>query len=173
MGDLYAKIQKLPDDKRVRIEADIKACYKNRPEVAMVNSDKGITNLHVPSDVIIDASMPAMIRESGKMWGPDGKLHDTKAVIPDRCYADVYQVVIEDCKNTALMTLRPWEAFPTWVLWRKRPRSTALTTRPSRRPETERSGSLTLQGRRYWSRTWKKATSSEYVRQRMRRYRIG
>ena len=99
LGDLYAKIQKLPDDKRVRIEADIKACYKNRPEVAMVNSDKGITNLHVPSDVIIDASMPAMIRESGKMWGPDGKLHDTKAVIPDRCYADVYQVVIEDCKK--------------------------------------------------------------------------
>ncbi len=99
LGDLYAKIQKLPEAKRAEIEADIKACYKNRPEVAMVNSDKGITNLHVPSDVIIDASMPAMIRESGKMWGPDGKLHDTKAVIPDRCYADVFQVVIEDCKK--------------------------------------------------------------------------
>ncbi|MBI2413977.1 MAG: NADP-dependent isocitrate dehydrogenase [Deltaproteobacteria bacterium] len=99
LGDLYAKIAKLPDARRAEIEADIKACYKNRPEVAMVNSDKGITNLHVPSDVIVDASMPAMIRESGKMWGPDGKLHDTKATIPDRCYAGVYQEVIEDCKK--------------------------------------------------------------------------
>lgn len=99
LGDLYAKIAKLPDAKRAEIEADIKACYKTRPEIAMVNSDKGITNLHVPSDVIVDASMPAMIRESGKMWGPDGKLHDTKATIPDRCYAGVYQVVIDDCKK--------------------------------------------------------------------------
>ncbi len=99
LGDIYAKIAKLPEDKRAGIEADIKACYKNRPELAMVNSDKGITNLHVPSDVIVDASMPAMIRESGKMWGSDGKLHDTKAVIPDRCYAGVYQVVIDDCKK--------------------------------------------------------------------------
>ncbi len=98
-GDLAAKIAKLPDAKRAEIEADIKACYQKRPELAMVNSEKGITNLNVPSDVIIDASMPAMIRESGKMWGPDGKLHDTKAVIPDRCYAGVYQVVIEDCKK--------------------------------------------------------------------------
>ena len=99
LGDLYAKIAKLSDAKRAEIEADIKACFKNRPEVAMVNSEKGITNLHVPSDVIIDASMPAMIRESGKMWGPDGLLHDTKAVIPDRCYAGVYQAVIDDCKK--------------------------------------------------------------------------
>lgn len=99
LGDLYAKIKGLPADKQAEIEADIKAEYARRPELAMVNSDKGITNLHVPSDVIIDASMPAMIRESGKMWGPDGQLHDAKAVIPDRCYADVYQVVIEDCKK--------------------------------------------------------------------------
>ncbi|MBI5970810.1 MAG: NADP-dependent isocitrate dehydrogenase [Deltaproteobacteria bacterium] len=99
LGDLYAKIAKLPDAQRIQIEADIKTCYKNRSEVAMVNSEKGITNLHVPSDVIIDASMPAMIRESGKMWGVDGKLHDTKAVIPDRCYAGVYQETIEDCKK--------------------------------------------------------------------------
>jgi len=99
LGDLYAKIANLPEAKRAEIEAGIKACYKNRPEVAMVNSDKGITNLHVPSDVIVDASMPAMIRESGKMWGPDGKLRDTKAVIPDRCYAGVYHEVIEDCKK--------------------------------------------------------------------------
>ncbi|MGE5757499.1 MAG: NADP-dependent isocitrate dehydrogenase, partial [Sideroxydans sp.] len=98
-GDLLAKIATLPEAKRAEIEADIQACYKNRPELAMVNSDKGITNLHVPSDVIVDASMPAMIREGGKMWGTDGKLHDTKAMIPDRCYARIYQVVIDDCKK--------------------------------------------------------------------------
>ncbi|MCP4937370.1 MAG: NADP-dependent isocitrate dehydrogenase, partial [bacterium] len=97
MGDLDAKIASLPEDQRAEIEADIQACYKSRPELAMVNSDKGITNLHVSSDVIIDASMPAMIRESGKMWGPDGKLHDTKAMIPDRSYAGVYQAAIEHC----------------------------------------------------------------------------
>ena len=97
LGDLYALIAKLPQAQRAEIEADIQACYKTRPELAMVNSDKGITNLHVPSDVIIDASMPAMIRESGKMWGPDGELHDTKALIPDRSYAGVYQATIEDC----------------------------------------------------------------------------
>ncbi len=99
MGDLYPKIAELPEAKRAEIEADIQACYRARPELAMVNSDKGITNLHVPSDVIIDATMPAMIRESGKMWGPDGKLHETKAVIPDRCYASVYQVAIDDCRK--------------------------------------------------------------------------
>jgi len=98
-GDLIAKIATLPEAKRAEIEADIQACYKNRPELAMVNSDKGITNLHVPSDIIVDASMPAMIRESGKMWGTDGKLHDTKAMIPDRSYARIYQVVIDDCKK--------------------------------------------------------------------------
>ena len=99
LGDLYAKIAKLPEAQRAEIEADIQAVYNTRPELAMVNSDKGITNLHVPSDIIVDASMPAMIRDSGKMWGTDGKLHDTKAMIPDRCYARVYQVVIEDCKQ--------------------------------------------------------------------------
>jgi isocitrate dehydrogenase len=99
LGDLLAKIATLPEAKRAEIEADILACYKSRPELAMVNSDKGITNLHVPSDVIVDASMPAMIRESGKMWGTDGKLHDTKAMIPDRCYARIYQVTIDDCKK--------------------------------------------------------------------------
>lgn len=98
IGDLYAKIKTLPDDQRNEIEQAIQALYQVRPQLAMVNSDKGITNLHVPSDVIVDASMPAMIRDSGKMWGPDGQLHDTKAIIPDRCYAGVYQVVIEDCK---------------------------------------------------------------------------
>ncbi|WP_345815856.1 NADP-dependent isocitrate dehydrogenase [Paraburkholderia sp. PREW-6R] len=99
IGDLYARLKDLPAETREAIEADIKAQYEKRPHLAMVNSDKGITSLHVPSDVIVDASMPAMIRESGKMWGADGALHDAKAVIPDRCYAGVYQAVIEDCKK--------------------------------------------------------------------------
>ncbi|CAB3777752.1 Isocitrate dehydrogenase [NADP] [Paraburkholderia ultramafica] len=99
IGDLYARLKDLPAATVEAIEADIKAQYAQRPQLAMVNSDKGITSLHVPSDVIVDASMPAMIRESGKMWGADGALHDAKAVIPDRCYADVYQAVIEDCKK--------------------------------------------------------------------------
>jgi len=98
IGDLYARIKALSADQQAAIEADIQAVYAARPALAMVNSDKGITNLHVPSDVIVDASMPAMIRDSGKMWGTDGQLHDTKAVIPDRCYATIYQAVIEDCK---------------------------------------------------------------------------
>ncbi len=98
IGDLYARLPQLPDATQEAIKADIAAEYAKRPAVAMVNSDKGITNLHVPSDVIVDASMPAMIRDSGKMWNAEGKLQDTKAVIPDRCYAGVYQAVIADCK---------------------------------------------------------------------------
>lgn len=94
IGEVYEKIKRLPDALRADIEADIEACYAHRPALAMVNSDRGITNLHVPSDVIIDASMPAAIRESGRMWGPDGALCDTKFTIPDRCYARVYQEVI-------------------------------------------------------------------------------
>ena len=99
LGDVYAKIASLPDAKREEIEADIQAVYQTRPELAMVNSDKGITNLHVPSDVIVDASMPAALRSSGQMWGTDGKLHDTKAMIPDRCYAGIYQEVFDFCKQ--------------------------------------------------------------------------
>lgn len=98
IGDLYSSIKKLPADKQAEIEADISAVYADRPALAMVNSDKGITNLHVPSDVIVDASMPAMIRDSGRMWNTAGELQDAKAVIPDRCYAGIYQAVIEDCK---------------------------------------------------------------------------
>ena len=99
IGDLYAKIDKLPAAKKDEILAAVEAVYANSPDLAMVNSDKGITNLHVPSDVIIDASMPAMIRTSGQMWNKDGKLQDTKAVIPDRCYAGVYQATIDFCKK--------------------------------------------------------------------------
>jgi len=99
LGDLYAKIATLPDVQRAEIEADLKAAMQNGPALAMVNSDKGITNLHVPSDVIIDASMPPMIRDGGKMWGADGQPADTLALIPDRCYATVYEAVVEDCKT--------------------------------------------------------------------------
>ncbi len=98
-GDLVAKLKELPADKQAEIEADIQKCYESRPDVAMVNSDKGITNLHVPSDVIIDASMPAMIRTSGQMWDKNGKQQDTKAVIPDSSYAAVYEETIEFCKE--------------------------------------------------------------------------
>ncbi len=98
IGDLYARIATLPEAEQAAIKADIAAEYARRPALAMVNSDKGITNLHVPSDVIVDASMPAMIRDGGKMWNAEGKLQDTKALIPDRSYATIYQAVIEDCK---------------------------------------------------------------------------
>ncbi len=99
VADMLTRIETLPEAEKAPIKADIAATYAKRPALAMVNSDKGITNLHVPSDVIIDASMPAMIRESGKMWGPDGKLQDTIATIPDRCYSTLFQVVIDDCKK--------------------------------------------------------------------------
>ena len=99
MADLYVKIKKLPEAKRAEIEADIQAVYKVQPPLAMVDSDKGITNMHAPNDIIVDASMPVVVRDSGRMWGPDGKLHDTKAMIPDRCYATTYRTIIEDCKK--------------------------------------------------------------------------
>ncbi|PCJ58848.1 MAG: isocitrate dehydrogenase (NADP(+)) [Planctomycetota bacterium] len=99
LGDVYTKIKELPASEQETIEADIKACYESQPDLAMVNSDKGITNLHVPSDVIIDASMPAAIRTSGGMWNKDGNLQDMLAVIPDRSYAGVYQEAIDFCKK--------------------------------------------------------------------------
>src|SRR5262245_61196693 len=98
LGEMLTKIETLAEAEKAAIKADIQAQYAKRPGLAMVNSDKGITNLHVPSDVIIDASMPAMIRESGKMWGADGKLYDCIAAIPDRCYSTLFQAVIDDCK---------------------------------------------------------------------------
>ena len=99
MGDLYLKIAKLPADKKAEIEADIQEVYKKQPHLAMVDSDKGITNLHASNDIIIDASMPVVIRDSGGMWGPDGKLHDVKCVVPDRCYSRWYQVCVDFCKK--------------------------------------------------------------------------
>jgi len=128
LGDLYTKIAKLPEAQRAEIEADIQAVYKTRPELAMVNSDKGITNLHVPSDVIVDASMPAMIRDSGKMWGTDGKLHDTKAMIPDRSYARIYQVVIEDCKKHGAFDPKTMGSVPNVGLMAQKAKNTVHTT---------------------------------------------
>lgn len=112
LGDVYAKIKSLPDDQRKAIEADIQAVYQKRPPMAMVNSDKGITNLHVPSDIIIDASMPPVIRDSGKMWGPDGKLADVKCVIPDASYAPVYHEVVEFCKQKGQFDPRTMGTIP-------------------------------------------------------------
>jgi isocitrate dehydrogenase len=112
MGDLTAKIVDLPEAQRHEIETDIQACYASSPDLAMVNSDKGITNLHVPSDIIIDASMPAAIRASGQMWGPDGNQKDTKYVIPDRCYAGVYRETIEFCKTHGAFDPRTMGSVP-------------------------------------------------------------
>ena len=112
VGDLLTRVETLPAAERDAIKSDIAAIYERRPALAMVNSDRGITNLHVPSDVIVDASMPAMIRESGRMWGPDGKLHDVDAVIPDRCYARMYQTVIEDCKAHGAFDPRTMGSVP-------------------------------------------------------------
>ncbi|MEM7557562.1 MAG: NADP-dependent isocitrate dehydrogenase [Planctomycetota bacterium] len=99
VGDLVARLDNLPEDKKTEIQAAIDAVYESQPPMAMVDSDRGITNLHVPSDIIIDASMPAAIRSSGQMWGPDGKPHDTKFVIPDRSYAPIYQATVDFCKE--------------------------------------------------------------------------
>jgi isocitrate dehydrogenase len=112
VGDLYIKIKALPDDQRKAIEADIQAVYQKRPAMAMVNSDKGITNLHVPSDIIIDASMPPVIRDSGKMWNPEGKLQDVKCVIPDASYAPVYHEVVEFCKKHGAFDPRTMGSVP-------------------------------------------------------------
>ena len=112
LGDVYAKIANLPAEKKAEIEADIDAVYAVRPPMAMVDSDRGITNLHVPSDIIIDASMPAAIRASGQMWGPDGKQKDTKFMIPDRNYAGVFQSVIEFCKKHGAFDPRTMGTVP-------------------------------------------------------------
>ena len=106
LADLLTRIEELPSEQQRQIKDHIEAAYARRPRLAMVNSDKGITNLHVPSDIIIDASMPAAIRASGQMWGADGQLHDTKAIIPDRCYAGIYQATIEFCKEHGAFDVR-------------------------------------------------------------------
>jgi isocitrate dehydrogenase len=112
LGDLLAKIEKLPAAEKAAIESDLKATLATRPPLAMVNSDKGITNLHVPSDVIIDASMPPMIRDGGKMWNAEGKAQDTLAVIPDSCYASVYQAVIDFCRENGALDPKTMGSVP-------------------------------------------------------------
>jgi isocitrate dehydrogenase len=109
LGDVYAKINSLANAQKQQVIDDIQKVYESMPDLAMVNSDKGITNLHVPSDVIIDASMPAMIRTSGQMWNKEGNQQDTKAVIPDRSYAGIYQATIDFCKKMVLLILLLWE----------------------------------------------------------------
>lgn len=111
-GDVLAKIATLPEEKRKEIEAVIAACYANGPEIAMVNSERGITNLHVPSDVIIDASIPAAIRSSGQMWAPGGNLKDTKALVPDRSYAGVYSATVAFCKKNGAFDVKTMGTVP-------------------------------------------------------------
>src|SRR6185436_11702270 len=138
MVDLYDKIATLPESQREEIMEDLHACHEHRPELAMVDSSKGITNFHSPSDVIVDASMPAMIRAGGKMYGADGRLKEVKAVMPESTFARIYQEIINFCKWQARSTRGPWAPCPTWASWRRRRRNTAPTTRPSRSRKTAR-----------------------------------
>ena len=120
LGDLYSKLDQVDSSKKAEIEADIDAVYASQPRLAMVNSAKGITNLHVPSDVIIDASMPAMIRGGGKMWNKEDKEEDTLAMIPDRCYATTYQVIIDDCKKNGALDPKTMGSVPNVGLMAKK-----------------------------------------------------
>ncbi len=120
IGDLYYYLDKIDADKKAEIEADIAAIYEKQPRLAMVNSHKGITNLHVPSDVIIDASMPAMIRGGGKMWNTNDKEEDTLAMIPDRCYATTFQAVIDDCKENGALDPKTMGSVPNVGLMAKK-----------------------------------------------------
>ncbi len=120
LGVLYERIKDLPEEKRKEIERDIEACYEKRPKLAMVDSDRGITNLHMPNLVIIDASMPAAIKTGGQMWGPDGKPHDTKFVIPDSSYSGVYDVVVEDCKRNGAFDPKTIGTIPNVGLMAKK-----------------------------------------------------
>merc|ERR1719242_2381894 len=115
--DVYQKIDLLPREKREEIEQDIMEVYKNRPRIAMVDSDRGITNLHAPNDVIIDASVPPVIRDSGKMWNWDNKLEDTKMLIPDRSYAPMYQAIVAECQKNGKLDVSTMGMFLTSGLW--------------------------------------------------------
>jgi isocitrate dehydrogenase len=172
IGDLYARIKALPADSRPRSKPTSRPCTP-RPALAMVNSDKGITNLHVPSDVIVDASMPAMIRDSGKMWNADGQLQDTKAVIPDRCYAGIYQAVIEDCKAHGAFDPTTMGSVPNVGLMAQKAEeygSHDKTFQIGRRRRRVIDG----KGKVLLSRTSKKpATSGACARPRTRRSRTG
>jgi hypothetical protein len=152
-GDLVEKVKKLPAEKRAEIEADIKTEFENRPGVAMVNSDEGITNLHVPSDIIVDASMPAMIRASGKMYDAKGGMQDTLAVIPDRCYSGVYQTTVSFARSTARSIQLPWDLCLMSGSWPKQRRSTVRTIRRSKLQVMELFVSSMLLEMSFWSIT--------------------
>ena len=174
LGDLYAKIAKLPDGQRAEIEAAIKAAQAARADLAMVNSDKGITNLHVPSDVIVDASMPAMIRDSGKMWGADGKQYDTKAMIPDRCYARVYQTVIEDCKKHGAFDPRTMGSVANVGLMAQKAEEYGSHDKTFEIPAAGKVRAVDASGNVLLEQTGgSRATSSACARRRTRRSRIG
>merc|ERR1719289_101690 len=141
LGDVYEKIK--GHAMEAEVVADLAATYAKRPGLAMVDSDNGITNLHVPSDVIIDASMPNVVRDGGKMWNKDDKLEDVLCVIPDRCYADAYGVILEDCRKNGQFDWMTMGPTPTSDSWLKRPRNTDLTTRPLRFQPLAKSSSRT------------------------------
>jgi isocitrate dehydrogenase len=159
-GDLLTKIEALPAAEKETIKADIAAEYAKRPGLAMVNSDKGITNLHVPSDVIVDASMPAMIRDSGRMWGADGKLHDVMAAIPDRSYARLYQAVIEDCKAHGAFDPKTMGSVPNVGLMAQQAEEYGSHDKTFEVPAAERFASLPTTARCCWSVRSRPATSS-------------
>ena len=139
VAELLTKIQSLPEDKQAEIEADIQAVYSARPELAMVDSNRGITNLHVPSDVIIDATMPVIVRDGGRTWGPDNELHDTIAMIPDRSYSTLYQAAIEDCQeHGAFDPSTIGSVANVGLMAQAAERIRFLTTRPLKPPATGR-----------------------------------
>jgi isocitrate dehydrogenase len=174
LGDLNLKIQQLPEEKRAEIEADIRAVYAIRPPLAMVDSDRGIMNPHVPSDVIIDASIPAMIRDSGKVWGRDGKLHETKTLIPDRCYATTYKAIVEDCRQHGAFDPAAMGSVPNVGLWAQKARNTVRMTRPSLQPVRGRSESSTrIAGEHCWSRKSNRVTFSARARRRRSQFATG
>ena len=150
-GDLLTKIETLPEAEKKAIKDDIAAEYAKRPGLAMVNSDKGITGLHVPSDFIVDATMPAMIRESGRMWGPDGKLHDTMAAIPDRSYARLYQTVIDDCKAHGAFDPKTMGSVPNVGLMAQKAEEYGSHDKTFEVPRAARFASLPRTARCCWS----------------------
>jgi isocitrate dehydrogenase len=170
-GDLVAKIATLPGDQRAAIEADIQAVYDRGPDLAMVDSDRGITNLHVPSDIIIDASMPVVVRDSGCMWNKDGNLQETKAVIPDRCYGGVYQVMLDSCRQHGKFDSKTMGSVPNVGLMAQK--ATARTTRPLRFPPTAPSAWSTPPGTCSLSTRSRRVTSGGPARSRTSRSATG
>jgi isocitrate dehydrogenase len=173
IGDLYARLPSLPEDLRATIEADIAAEYLQRPALAMVNSDKGITNLHVPSDVIVDASMPAMIRDSGRMWNTDGQLQDTKAVIPDRCYAGIYQAVIDDCKANGAFDPATMGSVPNVGLMAQKAEEYGSHDKTFHIAADGTVRVVDGSGKSSWNTPSKPATSGACARPRTRRFATG